>query len=170
MSGSTSPTVPIITDLIDGETVQAIAGETWSALLGADEVLVPLPAELSEDTLSAWVEIRGPWTGVVVLACDRSTAEQLCRTLMREFSSEPLGAEDVADALGELANVVGGNVKALLPTPSLLGLPAVGPRPPSASPADTCRVELRWRDRPITVSVQGELQGVPVPRGREELA
>ena len=44
-----------------------------------------------------------------------------------------LDEEDVADALGELANVVGGNVKAVLPGPSVLGLPEVGTAPNPAT-------------------------------------
>ena len=34
-------------------------------------------------------------------------------------------AEQTQDALGELTNMVGGNIKALLPVPSRLSLPAV---------------------------------------------
>ena len=67
--------------------------------------------------------------------------------------------EDVADALGELANVVGGNVKAVLPGPSVLGLPEVGSAP--AAGPDTCRVELLWRDQSLTISVQGSA-GAPL--------
>ena len=33
--------------------------------------------------------------------------------------------DDVRDALGELANMLGGNIKALLPAPSQISLPAV---------------------------------------------
>jgi chemotaxis protein CheX len=167
VSGSMGTAPPLITELIDEATVQEIADETWSALLGVDEVLVPMPGEPAEDALSAWVEVSGPWTGVVVLTCGRATAEELSRTLLREFSAVPLQAGDVADALGELANVVGGNIKALLPGPSVLGLPGVGGRLPAASVADTCRVEVRWRDQPITVSVQGAPRHVPDQRGRE---
>ena len=35
-------------------------------------------------------------------------------------------AEAVRDALGELTNILGGNLKALLPGPCHLGLPTVG--------------------------------------------
>ena len=146
---------PLITDLIDSATVQGIADETWLALLGIDEVLVPVPAEESEDSLSAWVEVTGPWTGAVVLTCGRATAEELSRTLLRGGPDEPVGSEDVADAMGELANVVGGNIKALLPTPSVLGLPGVGKRPPRAAVGDTCSVALLWRGQPVSVSVCG---------------
>ncbi|MBB3086161.1 chemotaxis protein CheX [Geodermatophilus sabuli] len=148
-------TAPVITQLLDEATVQEIADQAWSALVGEDEVLVPVPGELGPDTRSSWVEIVGPWSGTVVLTCDRDTAEELTRALLREHAPAELEPEDVDDALGELANVVGGNVKAVLPGPSFLGLPEVGPAPRVTSPADTCRVDALWRGRPLTISVQG---------------
>jgi chemotaxis protein CheX len=148
-----------ITDLIDEETVQSIAQEAWSALVGDDEFLVPLPGGLPDDALSSWVDVAGPWNGIVVLTCGRSTAEQLSRELLKQHAPPVLEAEDVADALGELANVVGGNVKAVLPGPSVLGLPEVGSAP-VAGP-DTCRVDLLWRGQSLTISVQGSA-GAPL--------
>jgi chemotaxis protein CheX len=148
-------TAPAITELLDEATVQEIADQAWAALVGEDEVLVPLPGELPADTRSSWVEIVGPWTGTVVLTCGRATAEELARALLREHAPDELEAEDVDDALGELANVVGGNVKAVLPGPSVLGLPEVGVAPSPGSPADTCRVDALWRGQPLTISVQG---------------
>jgi chemotaxis protein CheX len=148
-------TPPLITDLIDEETVQSIAQEAWSALVGDDEFLVPLPGGLPDDAVSSWVEVVGPWTGVVVLTCGRSTAEELARCLLAEHAPPVLDAEDIEDALGELANVVGGNVKAVLPGPSVLGLPDVGSAPEPGLPADICRVDLLWRGQSLTISVQG---------------
>ncbi len=63
--------------------------------------------------------------------------------------------DHVQDALGELAYVVGGNVKAVLPGPSVLGLPEVGSAPPADRPADALRVDLLWRGQALTISVQG---------------
>jgi hypothetical protein len=148
-------TAPAITELLDAATVQEIADQAWAALVGEDEVLVPLPGPLPADPLSSWVGVVGPWTGRVVLTCGRDTAEQLTRALLREHAPAELDDEDVADALGELANVVGGNVKAVLPGPSALGLPEVGVAPSAVSPADTCRVHALWRGQPLTISVQG---------------
>jgi len=48
-----------IRDLIDEETVQSIAQEAWSALVGDDEFLVPLPGGLPDDAVSSWV--ARPW-------------------------------------------------------------------------------------------------------------
>ena len=142
-----------ITTLIDEETVQSIAQEAWSALVGEDEFLVPLPGGLPDDAVSSWVDVRGPWNGAVVITTGRSTAEQLSRELLKEHAPPVLEDEDIEDGLGELANVVGGNVKAVLPGPSALGLPEVGSAP--AAGPDTCRVDLLWRGQSLTISVQG---------------
>ena len=146
---------PMVTELIDEATVQSIAEEAWSALVGEDEFLVPLPGALPADAVSSWVEIVGPWNGAVVLTTGRSTAEELSRCLLAEHAPPVLDAEDVEDALGELANVVGGNIKAVLPGPSVLGLPEVGTAPEPGLPADICRVDLLWRGQSLTITVQG---------------
>ena len=142
-----------VSALIDEQTVQSIAQEAWSALIGEDDFLVPLPGGLPDDAVSSWVEVVGPWTGAVVLTCGRATAEELSRCLLAEHAPPVLDAEDVADGLGELANVVGGNVKAVLPGPSVLGLPEVGSAP--AAGADVLRVDLLWRGRSLTITLQG---------------
>jgi chemotaxis protein CheX len=153
---------PPITSLIDEPTVQAIAEEAWFALVGEDELLVPLPGELPADALSAWVDVVGPWTGSVVLTTGRQTAAELTRTLLGEAAPELLDHEDVADAFGEIANVVGGNVKAALPGPSALGLPEVGEAPAVRNPDDVVRIDVLWRGQPVSISVQGALP--PLPR------
>jgi chemotaxis protein CheX len=142
-----------ITGLIDEATIQSIAEEAWSALVGEDEYLVPLPGDPVQDAISSWVSVDGPWTGTVVITTARTTAEELSRCLLKEHAPPVIDDEDVEDALGELANVVGGNVKAVLPGPSALGLPEVGSAP--AAGPDTCRVDLLWRGQSLTISVQG---------------
>ena len=154
---------PVITDLIDQAMVLSIAEEAWVALVGEDEVLVPLAGELPVDIVSSWVDVVGPWTGSVVLTTARSTAEELSRALLRDVAPEVLEEEDVEDAFGEIANVVGGNVKAALPGPSGLSLPQVGNAPVVRNPADVCRIDTVWRGEPVSISVQGALPPLPVP-------
>jgi hypothetical protein len=86
----------------------------------------------------------------------------------RRAPPEPLEHEDVADAFGEIANVVGGNVKAALPGPSVLGLPEVGDAPAVRNPADVCRVDVLWRGQPLTISVQGILPPLPAAQPHNE--
>ena len=152
---------PVITELIDEATVETIAQDAWIALVGEEEVLVPLPGEPVTDPLSSWVDVVGPWTGSVVLTTGRRTAEELTRALLREHSPEVLEDEDVVDAFGEIANVVGGNVKAALPGSSGLSLPDVGDAPAPRNPGDVCRVDLLWRGETVSISVQGALPALP---------
>jgi hypothetical protein len=151
----------LIGELIDEPTVQVIAEEAWTALVGEDELLVPLPAPMPADVLSSWVDVVGPWTGTVVLTTGRQTAAELCRALLGPAAPDLLDHEDVADAFGELANVVGGNVKAALPGPASLGLPEVGRSPAVRNPQDVVRVDVLWRGEPVSISVQGALPPLP---------
>jgi chemotaxis protein CheX len=88
-------------------------------------------------------------------------------------AGEPVGDEDLHDAFGEVANVVGGNLKALLPVQGTLTLPQVGrtaPRLEGATQVD--RVPLAWRGQPFDISVwqiddgpSGSAQGTTKNRG-----
>jgi hypothetical protein len=153
---------PTIPELIDEATIQSIAEDAWIALVGEDELLLPIPGELPDDVVSSWVDVVGPWTGTVVLTTGRQTAAELTRALLGDSAPELLDHEDVADAFGEIANVVGGNVKAALPGPSALSLPEVGDAPAIRNPADLCRVDVLWRGAPLSISVQGALPPLPV--------
>ena len=151
---------PVITELIDEATVQSIAEDAWTALVGEDEFLVPIPGELpgrrrcpAGSTSSA----RGPAPSSSPPAARRPPA--LTRALLGDHAPAELEDEDIADAFGEIANVVGGNVKAALPGPSALSLPDVGAAPAVRNPADVCRVDVLWRGEPLSISVQGALPG-----------
>jgi chemotaxis protein CheX len=152
---------PVITELIDEGTVQSIAEDAWTALVGEDEILLPVAGELTGEVLSSWVDVVGPWTGSVVLTTGRDTAADLTRALLGPAAPEVLEHEDVVDAFGEIANVVGGNVKAALPGPSGLSLPDVGEAPAVRNPEDVCRIDVLWRGQPLSVSVQGALPPLP---------
>lgn len=144
-------TAALDTLLADG-TVSSVAAEVWSAMVGAEEVLVPTGDPVA-DGVSAWITVSGPWTGAVVLTCSAAATEGLARAVLRLAPEEEALAEDVEDVLRELANILGGNVKSLLPGPSSLGLPETG-TPPVAGP-DSSTVAAGWRGHPLTITVQG---------------
>jgi len=153
---------PLIPELMDEAILTSIAGEAWIALVGEEEVLVPITEELPADVISSWVDVVGPWTGSVVLTTGRTTAGELTRALLGPAAPEVLEHLDVVDAFGEIANVVGGNVKAALPGPSALSLPDVGQAPAVRNPADVVRIDVLWRGEPVSFSVQGALPPLPV--------
>jgi chemotaxis protein CheX len=144
-----------ITALLDAETVQSIADEVWPSLVGDGEAFVPVPVPPPAEVVSAWVDIIGPWTGSVVVTCAPTTAEALTESVLMTRPPTLVDAEDVADALGELANVLGGNVKSVLPGESRLGLPQVGSAPARGPLDDVCSLVGQWRGNFLTITVQG---------------
>jgi hypothetical protein len=93
------------------------------------------PHAAVEDEMHAWVDVGGAAPGRVLLTTERDTATRITRALLMMGEAEPVGDEDFRDALGEVANVVGGNVKALVPDPGALTLPQVTHVRPDTSAA-----------------------------------
>jgi chemotaxis protein CheX len=75
--------------------------------------------------MAACVQITGAWQGAVALHCPVAFGERAARIMFKIPPQAPLSMSDMQDALGELANMLGGNVKSLLPEPCHLSLPAV---------------------------------------------
>ena len=144
-----------ITALLDPATVQSIADEVWPSLVGDGEAFVPVPVPRPAEVVSAWVDIIGPWTGSVVVTCAPATAAALTESVLMTRPPTVVDDEDVADALGELANVLGGNVKSVLPGESRLGLPQIGSAPSHGRLDDVCALVGQWRGDFLTITVQG---------------
>ena len=151
----TLPPAQPITALLDVETVQSIADEVWPSLVGDGEAFVPVPVPPPAEVVSAWVDITGPWTGSVVVTCAPATAAALTESVLMTRPPEVVDDEDVADALGELANVLGGNIKSVLPGNSRLGLPQIGAAPPRGRLDDVRSLVGQWRGAFLTITVQG---------------
>jgi len=134
------------------EDVAMIVEEVWSSFLGADEPLVVgEPAELDAGWSSA-VTITGAWEGMVSVELPAQLAVEVCR---RMLGVDETHDEDVADAVGELVNMIGGNVKSLMPGPSTLSLPVVaaGRVARSSDTVEVCRVDAWWAGAPLQVCV-----------------
>lgn len=145
------------------DQVHAIAQEVFAAMVDGDlGLLLPWHDELPEldDALVAWVDLHGEWSGRAVLVTARTTAEDLARALLGLPGHEDVALEDLEDAFGEIANVVGGNLKSLLPHPGTLGLPQVGTSvPPLAGAVRAQHLPLSWRGRLLVVDVWVALPG-----------
>jgi len=140
---------------VRSDDIVAITADVWSCFLGED--VHPLPdasAGLGDDSYLASIGIMGAWGGHVLLELPLAGAELAAK---RMLGIETVTMLEVVDALGELSNMVGGNIKSLLPMPCHLGLPMVvqGTVAPAAG-SDTveiCRAYLGWADSTVRVSV-----------------
>ena len=137
-----------------------IVAEVWASLLLPAEVRPVEPATAIDGlravrSWSASVDLVGPEPRRVTAALPLAAAHALTRHLfdVHHLHADP-PAEDVADALGELVNIVGGNVKSLMPAPSRLGLPVAVPTLPSYDGVlGGCAVTTTWDGHPVVLTV-----------------
>ncbi|GAA2976291.1 chemotaxis protein CheX [Actinokineospora diospyrosa] len=134
-----------------------IAEQVWSAFLNGDneeETIFAAPDTGAHTDLAASVAMVGAYEGHLVVSCSHKASRDVASVL---FAMEPdeVTPDDVGDALGELANVLGGNVKSVLPSPSQLSLPRVSATAHERWPGtvEVCRTVVRWRDEAYVVSL-----------------
>jgi chemotaxis protein CheX len=143
---------------VNNEDVALLVRDVWSSIVGIDVHEAP-PGSLgvAERSLTGFVHIEGEWRGTVTVEVTADLASEAAAAM---FGLEPdeLGGEEVDDSLGELANMIGGGVKSLLPGSHRLSLPTVvggldyEVNVPGAHP-----VRQLWfmdeQGRPVTVTV-----------------
>lgn len=146
------------------EQLNMIAEDAWSAYLDPDgdaplEIDAPQTGPVE---LTASVAVVGAWNGHLVVACSRNGSRDVASAMLA-LPADELSADDIGDALGELANVLGGNVKSLLPAPSTLSLPRVGDGADERWPGavEVCQTAMRWRGEPFRVSLLHSAQHNP---------
>ncbi|MDO9494266.1 MAG: chemotaxis protein CheX [Nocardioides sp.] len=138
--------------------LHAVVDEVWSSFLGHEEPLLPaLPDATSAGggTWSAATSVTGAWNGVITVEVTDTVAHTATERMLALGPGQAVTTEDVADAVGELVNMIGGNVKSLMPGPSVLSLPLVA-RGTIASPSDlteVARLDLTWAGAPLRVTV-----------------
>ncbi len=139
------------------DPVYTIAEEVFSAMIDGEpgHLRVWVGSEPSlDDVVHAWVDVRGPVQGRVLLSTEEPTAQRIARALLMMEPEEPVGDADLADALGEVANVVGGNLKALVTDPGALTLPEVSHDRPPTQPEDLVyELRLDWRGLPLVITL-----------------
>jgi len=96
----------------------------WRSVLGLDVSRVEEKPKSGQRTLTGCVQITGTWEGAVTLDCSAALARRVAG-IMFGVTPEAAASDEMKDALGEMTNMTGGNIKNLLPSPSLLSLPSV---------------------------------------------
>ncbi|NYG57027.1 chemotaxis protein CheX [Nocardioides perillae] len=136
------------------DDVRSLTEEVWASFLGEAEPLLP-GAGGPTGGWSAAITVTGGWEGMVTVELTDRVAAAVTQQMLGMAEDEVASDEDVADAVGELVNMVGGNVKSLMPGPSTLSLPvvAVGRVARPSDAVEACRVEASWLGEPVVVSV-----------------
>src|SRR5581483_2123547 len=103
--------------------------------------------------VSGSVQLSGAWAGVVNVECSIEHARRIAAAMFAIPAAE-VTAEQFQDAVGEMTNIVGGNLKGVLPRPCEMSLPTV---------VDGLEYTLRvpTRTQPV-VRIHFECEGLPL--------
>ena len=106
------------------DDIYAITENVWGAVLALAVAPAPPTAatEGDADWLIGGVDIRGEWNGTILVHCPTALAQRVAGIM---FDVDPAAATpgQVEDAVCQVTNMTGGNVKSLLPEPCHLDLP-----------------------------------------------
>jgi chemotaxis protein CheX len=101
----------------------SITQMVWKTTLGLDVLrLTAFSAKSQGPHYRATVELRGAWNGDLSLSCPGDLARRAAGVLF-DKAADRVDEAEARDALGEIANMTGGNLKALLPAPCGLSTP-----------------------------------------------
>lgn len=117
---------------LSSDDVAQIAQEVWSSMLGLDIDRVSDDAEFSGNAVAGSVGVTGATDCLISVEMGFEGARAFAAAMFG-LAADEVSTEDITDAAGELTNMVGGNIKTLLPEPSTLSLPVVaqGTIPPT---------------------------------------
>jgi chemotaxis protein CheX len=141
----------------DGDILQ-LAGTIWEAMLGIP--VAPTADDRSAEAgdaasmTAACVQITGAWNGAVLLMCPAEVARRAASIMFGVASVDAVSAPEMQDAVAELANMVGGNIKALLPEGCALSLPtAVKGSAQAVGSRRVNRVAFECESHAVSISV-----------------
>ena len=142
----------LATASVSAVAVHSIAAQVWESLFEARAVEAAPVADqdFGADPLTFSVDVYGAWEGTVSLTCAAVVGEEMTRRMLALPASDAVDPLDLEDALGEVVNVLGGNVKSLVDG-CTLGLPRVGHVRPSQPPLAVLYIE--WGTTAVRVSV-----------------
>jgi len=142
---------------VDAAALRDAVESVWNDTLGLFvDVAPPTFGPRPNGNLTGWVQILGEFEGAVTLQTTEAFMRQAAGVM---FGAEPaaVSREELLDALGELANMVGGVLKAQLPGPSRLSLPTVADGDSDALSLPNAgvvgRVELTCIGDPVNVTL-----------------
>ena len=140
------------------EVLKQIASDVWETVLSRSLEDLPDPGPEGQG-ITGCINISGAWEGVVQVYCEGELGRHLA-SAMFEMEPDEVSIAEITDAVAEIANILGGNIKALLPQPSFLSLPStvVGRRCDIHYPRTQVAAEL-------TLRCEGERVGLHVLKG-----
>jgi len=103
--------------------VEEIVKMIWSTTFSMEANPSAQKIELNDPGLDrVSIQITGKWNGVIVMFLSPKLLEKMTPVFFPSDSNEH-SKEELGETLCELGNMVGGNIKNLMPSPSTLAIP-----------------------------------------------
>ncbi|MBI3684391.1 MAG: chemotaxis protein CheX [Acidobacteria bacterium] len=104
--------------------ISQIVAEVFQTMLGLEVGPEGAEHEPTPDAITAAIFFAGSWKGAVLIEASRRQALTWTARLMSIREPSTI-TDDVRDSLGELVNIIGGNLKSVLPSGVGLSMPTV---------------------------------------------
>lgn len=132
-----------------------IVQTVWKCTLSLDIVPCDLSAPTATAECRSTVTIEGAWNGTLSISCPADLTREAAAVFFGRPPAE-LSDREALDALGELANMTGGNLKAVLPGPCRLSTPRSTAVAAAAASAGTLRQDFSCDGRRFSVELSKE--------------
>jgi chemotaxis protein CheX len=117
------PAAPFSLDVYRDDLARVVES-VFQTMIDLEVAVSDAPWTPSPDVITAAVHFAGEWRGAVLVECDARLACHFANRLMGIDLPAAID-DDVRDAMGELANMVAGNLKSVLPRGVGLSMPSV---------------------------------------------
>ena len=101
-----------------------VVGDVFRTMLQLEVEPVEAPWPPEDDLVNVTIHYAGAWKGALLLECTREQARLFTGRLLGIEPPEEFN-DDVRDAVGELANMIAGNLKPVLPPGVALSMPTL---------------------------------------------
>ncbi len=109
----------------------------------------------------ASVSISGGWAGHLMIVAGHDCARKIAANLF-QLADDDVSTAEIADALGEIANIVGGSVKSMVGMAATLSLPQVvldASALVNPDAREVVTVHALWNGQPVDVSLWERCRG-----------
>jgi chemotaxis protein CheX len=104
------------------DALEGLVEDVFDDLVGLQ--VVPSEAPGVRPFVSAFVALSGRWTGTLLVGCSQALGRQISASMFG-LDDRPPTDDEVVDAMGEVANIIGGGYKSSMEQPCTMSLPIV---------------------------------------------
>ena len=138
------------------EALMNIANDIFYALIDKTEGTVfewPEEIEPFAEPIYSWVDTSGDKHLRVLLEMENETSKDLTRAMYTLGEADEVTFEDQQDAFGEMANVIGGNMKSIVDDSGNLTIPQVSMSKPEREDSPLVSLNLNWKGQFLVISI-----------------